>query len=129
MRSLFSAVLVCVSVFQPFVLGLVRNTQQGALSSKHLPDLRTTTRRVQTSKRGGPQVLEKDKRDAEELVRGLQAKVAKLGGGEGGENGGADDSDRGGTGGSEVEVLQRELSLTLTDLAKVSTEVRDVVDA
>lgn len=81
-----------------------------------------------------PQALETEKRDAEERVRELQAKTAaELGGGgeTGGEAGGAaaaDDFDRGGTGGSgggsEVEVLQRELSLTLTELAKVSTEVR-----
>eukprot|EP00903_Cladosiphon_okamuranus_P008889 g8509.t3 len=78
------------------------------------------------------EVLEKEKHEAEDRVRELQAKIAELGGWEGdgeeGENGGADDSDRG-TGGSEVEVLQRELSLTLTDLAKVSTEVKLGEDA
>lgn len=48
--------------------------------------------------------------------------MAELGGVVGGEKGGADDFDDG-TGGSEVEVLQRKLSLTLTELARVSTEV------
>lgn len=66
------------------------------------------------------QALEKEKREAEERARGLRAKIGELGGGE--EEGEAGDFDRG-TGGGEVDVLQRELSLILTDLAKVSTEV------
>lgn len=64
---------------------------------------------------GGAQALEMKKRHGEGRVRELQANIAELGG-EGMEG-------KGGTGGSELEVLQRELSVTLTDLAKVSTEV------
>lgn len=58
------------------------------------------------------QALETGKNAVDERVRGLQTEI--LGAGEGG--GGAD-----GSGGSEA--LQKELLLTLTELAKASTEV------
>ena len=99
-----------------------------------LPDLRADDHPVRSNVATiSAQALETEKRDAEERVRDLQAKkVAELGGGEGGETdggGAADDVDRSCTGGGgEVEVLQRELSLTLTELAKVSTEVQTLRD-
>lgn len=61
--------------------------------------------------------LEKKKSAADERIRGLQGAMAELGaGGGGGGDGGIDRC-----GGSEA--LQKELSRTLTDLAKASTEV------
>lgn len=91
--------------------------------------MRSNVNHVESGGGGGAQALETKGREAEERVRGLQAKkTAEYGGGERAAKGGGGDGFDCGTGGGggagEVEALQRELSGTLTDLAKVSTEVR-----